>query len=104
MSRTLYFVAYDVRHPTRLRKALRVLKDYASGGQKSAFECYLSAGEKNELLERICDVLDLTIDAFVLPAESIINDIPTGISPVFADRDFSFRSISNGSIFRPPQC
>lgn len=66
MSRTLYFVAYDVRHPTRLRKALRVLKDYASGGQKSAFECYLSVGEKNELLERIRDVLDLATDAFVV--------------------------------------
>ncbi len=43
MARTLYLVAYDVRRPSRLRKALRVLKDYASGGQKSAFECYLSA-------------------------------------------------------------
>lgn len=66
MARTLYLVAYDVRRPSRLRKALRVLKDYASGGQKSAFECYLSAAEKQELLERISAVLDLAVDAFVL--------------------------------------
>ena len=46
----------------------------------------------------------LTIDAFVLPAEHIMNDMPAGISPDFADRDFTFRSICNGSIFRPPQC
>jgi CRISPR-associated protein Cas2 len=66
MARTLYLVAYDVRKPSRLRAALKILKDYASGGQKSAFECYLSAGEKNELLERIRTVLDLTVDAFVV--------------------------------------
>jgi CRISPR-associated protein Cas2 len=66
MARTLYFVAYDVRRPSRLRLALRVLKDYASGGQKSAFECYLSPGEKKELMDRIQSVLDLTVDAFVV--------------------------------------
>lgn len=66
MARALHLVGYDVRSPARLRRALRILKDYASGGQKSAFECYLSPGEKKELLERISDVLDLTVDAFVV--------------------------------------
>ena len=66
MARTLYFVAYDVRQPRRLRAALKVLKDYASGGQKSAFECYLTQGERKELLERIQAVLNLDVDAFVV--------------------------------------
>ena len=46
MVRDLYLVAYDIREPRRLRKMLYLLKEYASGGQKSAFECYLTAGEK----------------------------------------------------------
>ena len=42
MSRKLYLVAYDVREPSRLRRALHILKDYAYAGQKSVFECWPS--------------------------------------------------------------
>lgn len=66
MSRDLYLAAYDVRHPRRLRRMLKILKDYASGGQKSAFECYLSAAERKELVARVKDEIDFDEDAFVL--------------------------------------
>ena len=66
MARMLYFVAYDVRQPSRLRATLNVLKDYASGGQKSAFECYLTPAEHKALLERIRAVLNPEVDAFVM--------------------------------------
>lgn len=66
MARQLFLVAYDVRNPKRLRQALYILKDYASGGQKSAFECYLSAGEQRELIDRMADILNLDMDAFVI--------------------------------------
>ncbi|MEJ2446085.1 MAG: CRISPR-associated endonuclease Cas2 [Exilibacterium sp.] len=66
MNRALYLVAYDVRHPKRLRRMLTVLKDYASGGQKSAFECYLSTAERRELLARARQTMDENEDAFLI--------------------------------------
>ncbi|MDF9391723.1 MULTISPECIES: CRISPR-associated endonuclease Cas2 [Methylococcus] len=64
--RTLYLGAYDVSDDTRLRAALKVLRNYSTGGQKSVFECFLSALEKRQLLEDIAGVIDLTEDRFFL--------------------------------------
>ncbi len=66
MNRLLYLVAYDVRSPSRLRRMLHLLKEYASGGQKSAFECYLSITERKELLARVEQTMDAEEDAFLL--------------------------------------
>ncbi len=66
MSRSLYLVAYDICKPSRLRKTLTILKDYASGGQKSAFECYLTVSERDELLFRVEQVMDASDDAFLV--------------------------------------
>ncbi|MBC6907362.1 CRISPR-associated endonuclease Cas2 [Saccharophagus sp. K07] len=66
MSRQLFLVAYDVRHPRRLQRVHQVLKDYACGGQKSAFECYLSAGELRELISRIDQIMDAEEDSFLV--------------------------------------
>ena len=66
MARTLFLIAYDVRHPRRLRHVHQVLKDFASGGQKSAFECYLSPSECKELLHRVALVMDCHEDALLL--------------------------------------
>jgi CRISPR-associated protein Cas2 len=51
--RQLYLAAYDISSNRRLRKALHVLRGYASGGQKSVFECYLTDVEKSCLLKSI---------------------------------------------------
>lgn len=66
MQRSLYLVAYDIRQPKRLRRMLYVLKDYASGGQKSAFECYLTMTERKELLVRVEQTMDEEEDAFLV--------------------------------------
>ncbi|GIX21715.1 MAG: CRISPR-associated endoribonuclease Cas2 1 [Gammaproteobacteria bacterium] len=68
MARTLYLIAYDVRNPKRLRRVHKVLKEFATGGQKSAFECYLSDAERNELLSRVRDQMDETQDALLIVA------------------------------------
>lgn len=34
MQRILYLVAYDISHPRRLARALRIVRAYATGGQK----------------------------------------------------------------------
>ncbi len=64
--RTLYLAAYDITEADRLRKALHVLRDYATGGQKSVFECYLTEPEKAELKHRIATLIEPAEDRFLL--------------------------------------
>lgn len=66
MARQLYLVAYDVRDPKRLRETHNVLKDYACGGQKSPFECYLTHAEREELVRRVERCMDTTRDALLI--------------------------------------
>lgn len=64
--RILHLAAYDVSDPGRLREALNVLKGYATGRQKSVFECFLTQAERRKLLAEIRSVLDLREDRFFL--------------------------------------
>ncbi|MCX8049877.1 MAG: CRISPR-associated endonuclease Cas2 [Methylohalobius sp.] len=57
-NRDLYLVAYDVREPSRLRAALYLTRRYATGGQKSVHECWLTEAEKGELITELCQVLE----------------------------------------------
>ncbi|MCE7915029.1 MAG: CRISPR-associated endonuclease Cas2 [Nitrosomonas sp. PRO4] len=64
--RQLYLAAYDISCNRRLRQALYVLRSYASGGQKSVFECYLTLSEKSNLLNEMNSIIDLEEDRFIL--------------------------------------
>ena len=64
--RQLYPAAYDISCNRRLRKALYILRSFASGGQKSVFECFLTPSEKVQLLEEIGLVIDPVEDRFIL--------------------------------------
>lgn len=64
--RQLYLAAYDISSNRRLRKALHILRGYASGGQKSVFECYLMPAEKSCLLKSINAIIDPEKDRFIL--------------------------------------
>lgn len=64
--RQLYLAAYDISDSRRLRKALYVLRGYASGGQKSVFECFLTKAEKSRLLAEMAEVIEPEEDRFVL--------------------------------------
>ena len=66
MNRRLYLAAYDVACPRRMRAALELVKGYATGGQKSAYECWLSEGEKSTLLHEMALILDEVNDRFLL--------------------------------------
>lgn len=70
MHRKLFLAAYDVRDPRRLARALRVVRGYASGGQKSAYECWLLPSERRSLLRDMASVLDFQEDSFaIIPLE-----------------------------------
>jgi len=65
-SRKLYIAAYDISSQVRLRKALKILKGYACGRQKSVFECYLTQTEYWKLIREMRALLDLEEDRFLL--------------------------------------
>jgi CRISPR-associated protein Cas2 len=64
--RILYIAAYDISDPGRLRDGLKVLKGFASGRQKSVFECFLTPAERAELLAQMRGVIDEEEDRFFL--------------------------------------
>lgn len=64
--RDLYLAAYDVADNRRLSQALHTVRAFATGGQKSVHEVFLTAGEKGELLKSITGLLDHTEDRFFL--------------------------------------
>ncbi len=64
--RKLYLAAYDVASPSRLREALKIVKGYATGGQKSVYECFLTDAEKGDLFADMELLLDEETDRFAL--------------------------------------
>lgn len=64
--RALYLASYDVCEDGRLRAALECVRAYATGGQKSVHEVWLTAAEKGELLLEMSLVLNLHEDSFLL--------------------------------------
>ena len=66
MARSWYLAAYDIVEDRRRAGALRVLREFSVGGQKSFFECYLSAREAGSLVARVAPFLDGQRDRFFL--------------------------------------
>jgi CRISPR-associated protein Cas2 len=64
--RALYVIAYDISEPRRLRRALITVRAYASGGQKSVHECYLSPSECLQLSRKLHRILHAGTDSLVI--------------------------------------
>ncbi|MBC7162682.1 CRISPR-associated endonuclease Cas2 [Immundisolibacter sp.] len=64
--RALHLAAYDVACPRRLQAALDLVRAYATGGQKSVYECFLTPAEKGALLADMAALLDSRCDRFFL--------------------------------------
>ena len=91
LTRRLFLAAYDVSDPRRLRKALKILKGYSTGGQKSVFECFLTDGEVAELLKEVTAVLDLEEDRFLLtPVETRSPVRVFGVAVAPSDPDYFY--------------
>jgi CRISPR-associated protein Cas2 len=64
--RRLYLAAYDVSRPSRLATILKIIRGYATGGQKSVHEIFLSDAERARLLLELDGVIDPDEDRFFL--------------------------------------
>ncbi len=64
--RPLYLLAYDIKNSKRLQQALKIIKTWATGGQKSVFECYLTDADKQALLTAMKKILNTEEDRFFI--------------------------------------
>lgn len=83
-SRPLYVVAYDVTDPARLRRVHDAVKGYATGGQKSVHECFLSAGELRALRADLSDLADPQEDSVIflrLDPRMGVHTLGVGVKP-----------------------
>lgn len=90
-NRSLFIAAYDVSSPTRLRQVHRTVKAYATGGQKSVFECFLTPMERKTLLVKARRLINEREDRFaLLRVEERAAPVLLGIATPPADPDFYF--------------
>ena len=89
--RSLYIAVYDICQPSRLRKVRRVVKKFATGGQKSAYECFLVPGERDSLFEQVGAIMDESEDRFAMfRVEERAASLQRGIASAPADPDFHY--------------
>jgi len=82
--RRLHIAAYDVVDDRRRRVVHRIVRGYASGAQKSVYECMLNAAEQQQLIAATEAALDLAEDRFcivVLEARGLILGLGRAIAP-----------------------
>jgi CRISPR-associated protein Cas2 len=60
--RRLHITAYDIANDCRRRAAHRIARSYATGWQKSVFECFLDAAERSQLIAGMDEVIDVAED------------------------------------------
>lgn len=88
--RRLYIAAYDIADAPRLHAALLLLKRYASGGQRSVFECFLSERERRELLGELRTLMADDEDRFLLLPLRSAGGGPRAIGAALAPDDPDF--------------
>ncbi len=64
--RDLHLACYDIAEPRRLSAALKLARRYATGGQKSVHEIFLTPFERDTLVADMRVLLDLVTDRFLL--------------------------------------
>ncbi|MCF8208806.1 MAG: CRISPR-associated endonuclease Cas2 [Rhodoferax sp.] len=64
--RDLHLACYDVAEPSRLIAALKLARRYATGGQKSVHELFLTPAERDALVADMAELLVLAEDRFLL--------------------------------------
>ena len=89
--RFLHLACYDVAEPRRLIAALKLARVYATGGQKSVHELFLTPAERSRLTEDMSVLLDLDTDRFMLirlDPRSRVHTLGKAVPP--ADPDYFY--------------
>lgn len=89
--RDLHLACYDVAEPRRLAAALKLARRFATGGQKSAHELFLTPSERDTLVADMNTMLDLATDRFLLlrlDPRSRVHTLGKAVQP--ADPDYFY--------------
>lgn len=89
--RDLYLAAYDISEPRRLSAALKLTRAYATGGQKSVHELFLTPAERQALVEDMSVLIELDTDRFLLlklDPRSRVHTLGKAVAP--ADPDYFY--------------
>ena len=62
----IYLICYDVSDPKRLRKVYKTLQGAGESLQYSVFRCELSAVERQQLIEKLWEILHLAEDRLLV--------------------------------------
>lgn len=89
--RALHLAAYDISEPRRLVAALKLMRAFATGGQKSVHELYLTPAERQSMVEDMSVLMDLETDRFLLlrlDPRSRVHTLGKAVTP--SDPDFFY--------------
>jgi CRISPR-associated protein Cas2 len=64
--RDLHLAAYDITDTRSLSAALKLMRAYATGGQKSVHELFLTPAERAQLVANMDALIDKSTDRFLL--------------------------------------
>lgn len=86
--RQLYLVCYDIADHTTRRHALKLVRRYAMGGQKSVHECWLTAKERDALFADLSYLTNEHTDSIVivrLDPRQLSYALGGGVIPEYTD-------------------
>lgn len=92
MLRHLFLIGYDISSARRRRRALKVVKKHAIGGQKSMYECWLTSGELQQAMHELRALVDADADRIVfvrLDPRAAMHMLGTAVAP--ADGEFFYQ-------------
>lgn len=90
MSRTLYLVAYDISSHRRWYRVHKYLLGYKVSGQKSFFECWVTAAELQQVMREVGGLIDGAEDrAHVFQLDERMAVRCYGVAESFARRYFA---------------
>lgn len=93
MLRHLFLIGYDISCNRRRRRALRVVKGQAIGGQKSLYECWLTAGELQAAMGALRHLIDPRTDRVMfvrLDPRATVHTLGVAVPP--EDGEFFYAS------------
>lgn len=92
MHRHLFLVAYDIRSHALRRRARKLVKGNAVGGQKSLYECWFTHGELQRTLASLRALIDPVTDRVALvqlDPRAAVHTLGVAVAP--ADGEFFYQ-------------
>ena len=87
----LYIATYDIADPRRLYRLRQAVRQHATGGQKSVFECFLTSAAHHELTVRALSIIDEGKDRFaLLQVEERTKSVLLGTATPAVHPDFQY--------------